>query len=72
ENTLKGKITPGDDFIPATMKRYPWLKGVILLTTEFLENTLKKKIVPADDFISATMKNYPWLKGVIVKQEVIS
>ncbi|HTF30179.1 MAG TPA: dienelactone hydrolase family protein, partial [Flavitalea sp.] len=29
ENTLKEKITPGDDFIPATVKRYPWLKGVI-------------------------------------------
>jgi len=29
ETTLKKKINPGDDFISATMKKYPWLKGVI-------------------------------------------
>ncbi|HTF28152.1 MAG TPA: dienelactone hydrolase family protein [Flavitalea sp.] len=30
ENTLKKKIVPADDFISATMKNYPWLKGVIV------------------------------------------
>jgi len=29
ENTLKKKIVPADNFISATMKKYPWLKGVI-------------------------------------------
>ncbi len=29
ETTLKKEIAPADDFISATMQKYPWLKGVI-------------------------------------------